>query len=239
MSSKRNNIFASPKIYGLGELLALGNPLFSTISTTYLLVRSRVTKTLSVLGCLSLLLVLPAWAVAGPFGLKKGMTLDQIGQNAQQIDHGVYAVQKVPKPDRSFKRYSLVIGPASGLCKVTALSKSIQTKPSGNQLIKQFKNMSRKLVKKYGEGETLDFVEPGSTYEAPEQFMMSLKEKDRKLETRWVNQDGSNFKDEVGVVVLKASSTRSNKGLLTLEYEFTNFAACMAEMDNKKLASLK
>ena len=238
VNSKLDIISATPKIFGTGELLSLGHPLLRTISKKILLAQSILTKTLWVLGCLSFLLVLPSWALAGPFGLKQGMTLDQVDETAQQIDHGVYATQKVPKPDRSFKRYSLVIGSTTGLCKVTALSKSIPTKPSGNQLITQFKKMSRKLMKKYGEGETLDFVEPGSTYEAPEQFMMSLKEKDRKLETRWIDQDGSKFKDDVGVVLLKASSTRSNKGLLTLEYEFTNFDACMAEMDHKKIASL-
>ena len=89
------------------------------------------------------------------------------------------------------------------------------------------------MEKKCGEGETQDFVEPGSTYEAPEQFMMSLKEKDRKLETRWYDQDGSKFKADIEVIVLKASSARTNKGFLTLEYVFTNYDECMATIAKK------
>lgn len=195
-----------------------------------------MTKIINVLCCLLGLLVLASSAMGGTSGLSKrmifglsiGLTLDQIDKQAQQIDHGVYATPKVPKTDKSFKRYSLVIGPKTGLCKITAVGKTIPTKPSGKKLRSEFEKMRRKLAKKCGEGETQDFVEPGSTYEAPEQFMMSLKAKDRKLETRWYDQDGSKFKADIEVIVLKASSTRTNKGFLTLEYIFTNYKECIA-----------
>lgn len=194
-----------------------------------------------ILCCLPFLLLLPSLAVGAPSGLSKrmifglsiGLTLDEIDARAQQIDHGVYATPKVPKTDKSFKRYSLVIGPTTGLCKITAVGKTIPTKPSGKKLIKEFEKMRRKLEKKCGVGETQDFVEPGSTYDSPEQFMMSLREKDRKLETRWYDQDGSKFKADVEVIVLKASATRTNKGFLTLEYVFTNYDECMVAIDKR------
>ena len=45
-------------------------------------------------------------AVAGPFGLEKGMTLKQIGGTSKQVKPGIYRVSTVPKPHSAFEGYS-------------------------------------------------------------------------------------------------------------------------------------
>lgn len=198
-------------------------------------------KIINGLCCLISFVVMTSCNAAGPFGLSKGMTLDQIDFNAQQIDHGVYATQKIPNPHSSFKRYSLVIGPTTGLCKVRAVGKSITTNPSGDQLRKEFINMRGRLEKIYGKGETQDFVEAESRWKDPAHFMMSLKEKDRMLATIWIDEDISGFEADIESVSLRAFPMRSDRGFLILEYEFVGFDECIQEIykrDNLSLSSL-
>lgn len=180
--------------------------------------------------CLTCLLLLTSCGAGGPFGLSKGMTLDQIDETAQQIDHGVYTTQNVPHTHSSFKRYALIIGPTTGLCKVKAVSKSIATNSSGDQLRTKYESMRSRLDKIYGQGETTDSIEPESMWKDPEQFMMGLVEKDRVLATVWKINNGSQFKDEIEFVFLKALPTRSDNGFLMLEYEFKGFATCLKEI---------
>ena len=179
---------------------------------------------------LTCVILLSSCAAEGPFGLAKGMTLEQIDRNAQQIDHGIYTTLKVPDNHSSFKRYALVIGPKAGLCKIKAVSYSISTNSSGDQLRKQYERMKGRLETIYGRGETMDFVEPESMWQAPEHFMMGLVEKDRILTTIWEGEGGSTFTDDIDVVFLRALPTRSDMGFLMLEYEFAGFSDCVDEI---------
>ena len=166
------------------------------------------------------------------------MTLDQIDVDAQQIDHGVYATQKIPNPHSSFKRYSLVIGPTAGLCKVKAISKSISTDSSGDQLRQEFEKTRERLEKIYGKGETKDYIESESIWKDPGDFMTSLQAKDRVLVTIWKHQDASELKAHVASVFLKALPMRSDRGLLVVEYEFAGFEDCVEEINQRDEISL-
>lgn len=179
------------------------------------------------------MVVVASCNAAGPFGLTKGMTLDQIDVHAQQIDHGVYATQKIPNPHSSFKRYALVIGPSAGLCKVKAISKSIATDSSGDQLRQEFEKTRGRLEKIYGKGETRDFVEAESIWKDPEHFMTSLQAKDRMLATIWKYEDATELEAHIESVFLKALPLRSDRGFLMVEYEFVGFDDCMNEISQR------
>ncbi len=163
---------------------------------------------------------------SGPFGLKMGLSVKQIesaGITLTLEKEDLYLASSVPSPHRDFESYMLVMSPTSGLAKIIAISKDIQTNSQGHSLRGKFEDIQTVLESKYGESETMDLLMPGSIWDDPGDFMMAIKLEERILVCSWFEDNDSMKAYNLDAIALQAKATDSNTGYLSLLYEFTNF----------------
>ncbi|BAI80354.1 conserved hypothetical protein [Deferribacter desulfuricans SSM1] len=169
-------------------------------------------------------------AMAGPFGLRKGMSLKEIGGKPERIGNGIYKLIKVPKPHSAFEAYIVKVAPKGGLCWIKAIGKDIATSSYGIELKSAFQEMEKKLTAIYGEHETIDDLLPNSIWNEPSDWMMGLIKKERILIAIWDSEKGSHLPSDLKQVGLIAGATSGNTGYIAVEYSFTNKDSCDAEL---------
>jgi len=179
-----------------------------------------------------------AEAVAGPFGLEKGMSLNAIGGKPEQIALGKYKLTDVPTPHSAFEAYIVQIAPKSGLCWVKAIGKDVATSSYGSELKSEFRKMEEKLGSSYGQHKTLDTLLPGSIWNEPNDWMMGLIKKERILAAVWEAKDGSSLPPDLQSIALYASPYAQDKGYISIEYTFINEDACESELAAKEDGAL-
>jgi hypothetical protein len=126
---------------------------------------------------------------AGPFGFEAGMTKAQIAAQVGSLkDNGdnFYTTKTAPKPSKEIESYTLQISPKYGLVGIVAATATEQSNDEGTQLKQKFENLQRILMANYGEPEETNngLVDPDATT-APRFWMMELKDKNRRLESKW------------------------------------------------------
>ena len=176
-------------------------------------------------------------AMAGPFGLEKGMTLKQI-DNAQQVAPGKYKVTSVPKPHSAFDTYAVQIGPQSGLCWIKGVGKELRTSVYGLELRSAFNEMKEKLEQAYGKPEVIDRLLPGSIWDEPKDWMMALIKKERLLAAAWSEKSKATLPIDLQWVGLGARAISTNSGYIAVEYSFINKSDCDAEIAKQEDGAL-
>jgi len=170
-------------------------------------------------------------AMAGPFGLEKGMSLEDIGGNPIKIsDTGHYMLSSVPKPHSAFETYIVRVAPTGGLFWIRAVGKEIRTNSYGIELKSAFVEIEEKLKATYGKNTRLDSLLPGSAWNKPNQWMMGLIKTERVLMSLWLEAEGSTLPPDLRSIGLMAVGASENTGKIHLEYEFSNRASCEAEL---------
>lgn len=179
-------------------------------------------------------------AIAGPFGLEMGMSIEEIGGNPKELSSplGIYQLKNVPKPHPAFERYIVRVSPNNGLFLIRALGKQISTNIYGINLKQEFEQTSKKLEKKYGACDKNNLLLPGSIWNKPEDFMMSLLKEERILMSLWHKKYNSKLPNDIYGITLKANAFDSNGAFLILEYTFKNFDSGSAELNAKQNDSL-
>jgi hypothetical protein len=183
------------------------------------------------------LLLFARAAAAGPFGLERGMPLQQVGQ-VQKIGPGMYQVAQVPKPHSAFESYIVQIGPSTGLCWIKGIGKTVQTGAYGTQLQADFHEMKEKLAGIYGVARVSDTLNDGSIWNEPRDWMMGLLKKERRLAAIWSTDRNKAFPQAEFKTVGLFADAIDEQGFLTVEYAFTNEPACEAEIAKAEDSSL-
>jgi len=165
----------------------------------------------------------------GPFGLVRGLSLEQLG-TSQQLEPGKYKLNSVPKPHSSFESYIVQVGPHAGLCWIKAIGKDVRTSGFGIELKSAFDDMRSRLESTYGRPELYDRLLPEANWDEPKYFMMSLLKKERLLASVWKSLSGSSAGDSLKSVGLIASASGIDRGFLSIEYSFTNEDECEREI---------
>lgn len=183
-------------------------------------------KLFSVLFCIFLISVS---VFASPFGLSKGMTLEQVkeacgGREPVKIDDGLYYIVPV-KQHPYFVRYIAWIDEKEGLNYIKAIGKDIDTNSYGFDLRSKFESLENSLSKTYGNCDRMDFLMPGSIWDDLDDWMYALEKKERYLMSSWERKYGSTLPDELECVYLGAMANSSTSGYIVLEYKFTNHEA--------------
>lgn len=172
----------------------------------------------------------------GPFGLKMGMQPAAVGKPDSDPQNGVYIYNRLPISFSKADEYLLLFGPKAGLCKVVASGVTQETSVYGSELKSEFADLHAALVSKYGDAKSdYDFLKSGSIWDDPQDWMMALLKKERVLASVW---EFSGRGDQVENIMLKANALGTNKGYVTIAYEFSNFSACRAELDASDNAGL-
>jgi hypothetical protein len=177
--------------------------------------------------CVLALTLGPAQGFASAFGFKVGMTRDQIvaivGSKAlDRTDGDVLTFSTAPEPHGKFVQYMCIISPDAGLLKVAAYSRDITTNAFGDNLKEQFEELEKGVASVYGDGERMDFLMSGSLWSGPRDWMMGLLKEERTLATYWKPNPSP---DKITIVVLKATALSTEKGYISLVYEFEGFHA--------------
>jgi hypothetical protein len=180
---------------------------------------------------------------AGPFGLQRGMTKDQVialvgrdavvGDKADVLGGSTLTLRRVPKPYPEFDTYAAIFSPKWGLLKIAAMTPSIRTSPDGSELNEHYTKLKRLISVSYGDPPiNRDSLMPGSTWFRSEDFMMSLAKNERKLSCTWANVSDLNdknfvttgfLKDDLAEIELMALGTNSDSGFLILQFEFAGW----------------
>jgi hypothetical protein len=118
-----------------------------------------------------------------------------------------------------------------GLLKVVASSNNIDTNDFGEALKDKFEQIQAGLSKAYGPGKSYDFLQAGSIWNEPQDWMMGLLKHERTLATYW---ELSARQDHVTTIALEAVALSREKGYISLGYEFEGFEQYMDKKKEKQ-----
>ena len=183
----------------------------------------------------------------GPFGLKMGLTDDQLKAaipDIQAAATNIFSTSSPPKPHDSFETYMLITSASTGLCKITAVGKTIQTSQFGDELRNAHKNLKVALTERYGQPiSDHDFLKHGSMWNESKYWMMGLLKKDRIVATFWErktdkNPKGADLPNDIDSIIVESSAEGTDAGHITLRYAFTNEDACVDAIKKEKNKAL-
>ncbi|WP_208947926.1 hypothetical protein [Paracidovorax avenae] len=183
----------------------------------------------------------------GPFGLKMGLTDDQLKAAVPDIHAAaanIFSTSSPPKPHDSFETYMLITSASTGLCKITAVGKTIQTSQFGDELRNAHKSLKAALTEKYGQPiSDHDFLKHGSMWNESKYWMMGLLKKDRIVATFWErktdkNPKGADLPNDIDSIIVESSAEGTDAGHITLRYAFTNEDACVDAIKKEKNKAL-
>ncbi|MEF8714602.1 MAG: hypothetical protein V5B39_13775 [Accumulibacter sp.] len=180
-------------------------------------------------------------AYDGPFGLQEGLSakqLEAMGITLHSENDGVYTTGKLLKEHSKFKEFTLVISEKEGLCKIIAISETIDTDSFGVELRKTFTALEDQLQDVYGKHKRFDYLMHGSLWKEPQYWMMGLLKQERSLSAYWGTDKGSTMKNNVDGINLKTIALTNDKGVILLTYEFDNIALCLKKRKDKEKAAL-
>jgi len=181
-------------------------------------------------------------AVAGPFGLSKGMTLEEVKKYGAFVSGDspfTYTAKTLSNGHPDFEIYSIILTPQQGLCKIQAAGKDVKTSSFGSELKEKHNDLVKALSNKYGSpGNNFDFLRTGSIWKDPQDWMMALLKKERTLASYWSPPERTNLPDSVLSIQLEAAASSGSTGYIRLGYEFDNLDACLAVLKEKKNSNL-
>lgn len=165
---------------------------------------------------------------AGPFGLEKGMSFDEVkeacgGREPVSADNGAYII--IPtKPHPYFVRYIAWIDPKEGLHYIKAIGSDISTNGYGIEVRSKFDSLETTLSKTYGTCDRTNVLLPGSIWRDADDWMMAISKKERYMMSAWEKKYGSSLPDSITGVYMAVYASSSYSGYICLEYEFSNNA---------------
>lgn len=181
-------------------------------------------------------------AIAGPFGLNKGMTLEELKKHGNFTPAGqpfVYTSKTLTNGHPDFEVYTVVLTPEHGLCKIQAVGSNIDSSSYGSELESKFKDLTSAMAGKYGsQGRNFDFLRSGSIWNEPKDWMMGLLKKERTLTTFWSPPESQNLPDSLATIVVEAIALSGSKGYIKLGYDFDNISGCLETLKAKKNSNL-
>ena len=158
----------------------------------------------------------------GIFGLKKGMSIDEIraldfGDIKQHADIPDAYVVNEPKKPKDAATVSFVVTPKNGLLRIHFVW-VIQTNVYGNGIRDKFNKLHDILTKKYGKGKNYDFLRSDSIWNRPKDWMMGLLKGERAL--AWVSYITDSNSQNLELVFLQAKALSREEAALSLTYDF-------------------
>ena len=167
---------------------------------------------------------------AVPFGLEKGVKLDQLSFEIEEIGPCVYMTVNPPKPHSSFSSYILRVAPCSGLYWIKGVSNDINTDSFGSILKSKADNMIDRLERIYGEAEKVSFLSMGTIWDEPRDFMNGLLNNEIHYGARW-SSASHDLPEGLEGIFLGVNANSSNSGYMFIEYEFDNHNQAEREIE--------
>ena len=184
----------------------------------------------------------------GPLGLKMGISLEELGRaialkEPKQV--ALYGSDTAPSPHQAFESYIYTVAAGAGLCRITAVGKTVATNVFGNELRSEYASLKEALGTKYGKPTNdFDFLRQGSIWAEPNDWMTALLKKERSLAVYWNSGPDKqgirqiSLPNDLAVIGLSAAANGPNSGFITVTYSFTNEGACLDEIKKSMNKSL-
>lgn len=134
--------------------------------------------------------LLPFTILAAPFGLKMGMTIDEISAQCEEepsfMKDDVYLV-KPKKNHPLFSYYAVYVNEKVGLYQIRAISDSVTCNKYGTEIQNAFNSVKDRIAKTYGKPKIIDKVDPNilDLLQKNEYWYRTLKEGSRGLSAIW------------------------------------------------------
>ena len=160
---------------------------------------------------------------SGPFGMKMGMTLEQITQacnntKPKQIEGDKYYVYPAKKHPL-FKYYIAYVDASEGLYCLQAVSDDISTNDYGNEVKIAFAEIKDRISKTYGNPKIIDRIANDSWNKGDKDWIYTLDNGARTYAAIW---EGTLKDDLVSVYINTSANWIYKVGWITLEYDFKN-----------------
>ena len=168
---------------------------------------------------------------ASPFGLKQGMSVEQLGGQPDSIGGGMYKLTSVPVPHPDLEFYVAQVSPRSGLCYIKGVGRPVRTSAYGTELKVRFENMRDEVSATYGHYRSVDMLLSDSMWEGPRDWMAGLAERERLLFAHWNEDTRATLGPHLTSVFVGASAKSSQSGYVVVEYYFDNEPDCQQEID--------
>lgn len=181
--------------------------------------------------------LISAFIYAAPFGLKMGMTVEEIAEQCEEdpsyFENDIYLVKPIKKHPL-FSYYAVYVNEKTGLYQIRAISSLITTNKFGTELKNAFNSLKDRIAKTYGKPKVTDKYSNSSDsyYQQDEYWFYSLREGSRELSAVWGYD--SALSDELESVALECtvlSGFYEGIGQLVLYYYFKNASAVEDEQD--------
>ncbi|WP_443741000.1 hypothetical protein [Treponema berlinense] len=183
-----------------------------------------------------LLIILPVTIFASPFGLKKGMTIEQIAEvcNGNELEHiegDMYSILP-SKSHPFFKIYIAFVNEKAGLYGIKALSDEISVNDYGTEIKTAFENIKDRIAKTYGIPKIIDEIDPTSVYKDENYWTYSLSKGARTLAAIWGVNEKKLPDDLSGIAISAKAQIGPQIGAILLEYKFNNYDQIEDEQDS-------
>lgn len=188
-----------------------------------------------------ILFFLPILVFASPFGLKMGMTLDEIvtacnGEEPVFIEADRYLITPA-KRHPIFAHYMVCVNENTGLYQIKAVSSSIETNKYGTELQNAFYAAKDRVARTYGQPTFPTFIDEIDTniekmYQQNEYWFYTLTDGSRVLAAVWDNEHLADNLRMVALECVSESGFYSGTGYLVLHYYFINVSNVEDEQDS-------
>jgi hypothetical protein len=184
--------------------------------------------------------LLTHFAVAGPFGLEMGMSIEALksGAGMASAEPGTMQVINPPKPNPRFKYYYAWATEKVGLYSIGAVQPEIETSAYGDELRSAFSSLVSTLEKIYGKARIVDGLKAGSIWNEPRDWMTGLLKKERVLAAYWTRQYQSKLPADLDGVSVEAKAISGDTGGILLRYQSTKFEEAQKELSSAEAGSL-
>ena len=172
------------------------------------------------------------------FGFTRGMSIEDVkalkeklGGTVIYIQPDLWGIDKPQIPD-GVARIILTLPPDKGLLHLLFVWE-FESDRFGTLLKRKFNDLHAMLSKKYGKGEKLDRLIPGSMWEGEEYFMVSLYKKERFLQ--WC-QPHFYSRNKWGLegILLDTVGLGTTKGKIGLSYNFQGYVRYYREKKDEQ-----
>ena len=174
---------------------------------------------------------------SSPFGLKMGMTFDEITEASDDkspilVDNDIYYIYP-SKTHPAFQTYIAFIDKEYGLYALRAISDDILANRYGSEIKYKFREIKERIEKIYGSTETVDKIVSKTIWNSEEDWLQSLREGSRIYVSVWQNNNNITLKDDLVMVGLYGQAdSYTNKGWIVLDYNFANIEKVQESQDD-------
>lgn len=189
----------------------------------YKQLKHNVMKKIALIG---LMVVISINVFAGPFGIEMGMSLQEVTKICKSIPEiikdDIYSIVP-PKTNDLFEKYIIGIDPNYGVYWIKAIGKDISTTGYGTAIKSTFNDLVSSIEGTYGKYEKIDYLEYGSIWDEPRDFMMGLVKKERALIACWNKSSFATLPSNIESIYVSVKAISSSTGYLSLEYYSDNY----------------